>query len=1131
MKKLVLILSAIFLYCACGGNQPSSVISVSLSPSAQTTIDQGQSLNFTATVANDTSGSGVTWSMSGTTCSGTACGTFSNKTATAATYIAPTTVSANMTVTVMATSVKDTTKSVTSTVIITPAPGITTTSLASGTVGTAYSATLQASGGAGTLTWSLASGSSLPAGLSLSGSGTISGTPTAAATTDFTVKVTDSSAAQGGPLSATQKLSATINPIALTITTTSLADGIAGTAYSASLAASGGTGSISWRVTTGNLPGGLTLSDSGDISGTPTAAGTTNFTVTATDSSTPPQTAKQALTITINSKLVITSTSLPNGLVSTAYSTTLASSGGAGTITWSVSSGSLPAGLALSGSGTISGTPTTAGTSSFTVQAKDSGTPQQTAQQQLSIAIYAGLTITTTSLPNGTANSAYSATLKSAGGTNPITWSVSQGNLPAGLTLSSSGTISGTPSAAGTSNFTVSATDSSTPAQTKTQALSIVINPALSITTTSLPAGTVATAYSENIQTSGGALPITWSVSAGALPAGLTLAGNANGVGVISGTPTAYGSTTFTVTATDSSSPPQSVNQQFTLVINNVGLSITTTSLPNATVGVAFSASLQASGGTSPYTWTVATGSALPGWLTLSGSGTNWKLSGTPMAAGTANFSLTVTDSSSPAQSKTVALSITIAAPSTGCGSGNEKVLKGQYAFRLVGFNSSGFQATVGSFTADGSGHITAGMVDSNGVSPGVNSGSITASSSSYSVGSDNRGCATIATSFYTYTTRFALTPSSGVAAAGSVEEWESGSTPYIASGQIFLQSVPSALPSGTYVLEESGIYDVTHQYWAGGVGAGSGTGGQFTSGEYDLNVEGHHFSYTGVTGGYSNLDPTTGRVTSTITLNGVTSHGAHYLVSSTFLISVTADPLATDTFVASGTGQVQANSFTLTNGQKLVYYATGLENVEFAVVTITGSGSLSANVYHDVEGGWTSPSPSTASCDFTIDTFGRVATSGADCGVYFSGTSWSYPPVFYLTGNNTGVMLSTNDPGVLLGQFVPQSATSITAGTYDIGTQEVVNQNVDETMTGEATITGSGSLTGTGDSTSLIAAQLGGLPLSATLTVNADGTFSTSLYPGVTIGVIISDSQLIEVDGPSSAYPSILVFNGGTDD
>ncbi len=1129
MKKLVLILSAIFLYCACGGNnQPASVISVSLSPSAQTTIDQGQSLNFTATVTNDTSGSGVTWSMSGTSCSGTACGTFANKTATAATFNAPATVSANMTVTVMATSAKDTTKSVTSTVVVTPPPSITTTSLTSGTVGTAYSATLQASGGAGTLTWSLASGSSLPAGLSLSGTGTISGTPTAAATTTFTVKVTDSSGAQGGPLSATQKLSATINPIALTVTTTSLSDGIAGTAYSASLAATGGTGSISWSVTTGNLPGGLTLSGSGDISGTPTAAGTTNFTVTATDSSTPPQTAKQALTITINPKLVITTTTLPSGVVSAAYTATLQSSGGVGTVTWTVSSGSLPAGLAMSNSGAISGTPTTAGTASFTVQAKDSGTPQQSVQQALSIAVYTGLTISTTSLPNGTVNSTYSATLKSVGGTGTITWSISQGSLPTGLNLSASGTISGTPTAAGTSNFTVLASDSSTPPQTKTQALSIVINPALGITTTSLPAGTVATAYSQNIQTSGGTLPITWNVTAGTLPAGLTLAGNASGVGVISGTPTAYGSYPFTVTATDSSSPTQSVNQQFTLVINNIGLSITTTSLPNATVGAAYSASLQASGGTSPYTWTVASGSTLPGWLTLSGSG---NLTGIPTAAGTANFSLTVTDSSSPAQSKTAPLSITIVAPSTACGTGNEKILTGQYAFRLVGFNSSGFQATIGSFTADGAGHITAGMVDSNGVSPGVNSGSITASNSSYSVGSDNRGCATIATSFYTYTTRFALAPTSGVAAAGSVQEWESGSTPYIASGQILLQSVPSALPSGTYVLQESGIYDVTHQYWAGGVGAGSGSGGQFSSGEYDLNVEGHHFSYTGVTGGYSDLDPTTGRVTSTITLNGVTSHGVHYLVSSTYLISVTADTLATDTFVASGTGQVQANSFTLTNGQNLVFYATGLENVEFAVVSITGSGSLSANVYHDVEGSWTSPSPSTASCDYTIDTYGRVATSGAGCGVYFDGTSWHYPPVFYLTGNNTGVMLSTDDPGVLLGQLTPQSATSITAGTYDIGMQEVVNQGVIETLTGEITITSSGAVTGTGDSTAVGSVQKGGIPLDATLTVNSDGTFSSSLYPGIVAGVIISGSQLIQVDGPSNAYPTILVFNGGTDD
>jgi hypothetical protein len=140
----------------------------------------------------------------------------------------------------------------------------------------------------------------------------------------------------------------------------------------------------------------------------------------------------QSLSITINPKLSITTTTLPNGVMGTAYSVSLQSTGGVGTITWSVSSGSLPAGLSLSGAGVISGTPTAAGSASFTVLAKDSGTPEQAVQQALSITIYTGLTITTTSLPNGTVNSAYSATLQSGGGTGTITWSVSQGSCRPG---------------------------------------------------------------------------------------------------------------------------------------------------------------------------------------------------------------------------------------------------------------------------------------------------------------------------------------------------------------------------------------------------------------------------------------------------------------------------------------------------------------------------------------------------------------------------------------------------------------------------------------------------------------------------------------------------------------------------
>jgi hypothetical protein len=122
--------------------------------------------------------------------------------------------------------------------------------------------------------------------------------------------------------------------------------------------------------------------------------------------------------------------------------------------------------------------------------------------------------------------------------------------------------------------------------------------------------------------------------------------------------------------------------------------------------------------------------------------------------------------------------------------------------------------------------------------------------------------------------------------------------------------------------------------------------------------------------------------------------------------------------------------------------------------------------------------------------------------------------------------MLSTNDPGVLLGQLVPQSATSITAGTYYVGTEEATSQSVNETLTGVGAITGSGSLTGAGDSTSLSSPQVGNELISTTLTVNPDGTFSTSNHPGIITGVVISGSQLIQVDGQGNTYPTILVIN-----
>jgi len=344
---------------------------------------------------------------------------------------------------------------------------IITTSLPADTVNVAYNQTLAATGGATPYTWSIQSGS-LPAGLSLVAStGAITGTPATAGTSGFTAKVTDNVSA-----TATQALSIAINQ-AVSITTSSLPADTVGVAYNQTLAATGGTGVLTWSVSSGSLPAGLSLAAAtGAITGTPTTAATSSFTVTATD--TVSATGTRALSIVINAAISITTSSLPNGQIGVAYSQTLAATGGTTPLTWAIASGTLPAGLSLASGGTISGTPTASGTSSFTVRAVDA--VSATATKALSVAIPADLSITTSSLPAGTLSAAYSQTLAASGGVTPYAWSLASGSLPNGLSLTSGGVISGTPTAAGTSSFTVRVTDAQTPADSATKALSIVVN-------------------------------------------------------------------------------------------------------------------------------------------------------------------------------------------------------------------------------------------------------------------------------------------------------------------------------------------------------------------------------------------------------------------------------------------------------------------------------------------------------------------------------------------------------------------------------------------------------------------------------------------------------------------------------
>ena len=271
------------------------------------------------------------------------------------------------------------------------------------------------------------------------------------------------------------------------------------------------------------------------------------------------------------------------------------------------------------------------------------------------------LSVTTTSLPDGAVNETYAQTLAATGGTPPYTWSVASGSLPPGLALDpATGVVSGTPTAAGSYGFTVQATDAGSPAQVDTQALTVSVAPPPipppDITTTSLPDGTAGQPYSQTLQVTGGTAPYTWSLEAGSLPPGLALDA---GTGVVSGTPTASGSFDFTVGVTDAGSPARSDAQALSVTVAlPPPPTITTTALPAGTVGVAYSQSLQATGGTPPYAWSLDTG-ALPAGLSLNAS--TGVVSGTPTTGGTSSFTAKVTDAFP--QSDTQLLSITVAGP------------------------------------------------------------------------------------------------------------------------------------------------------------------------------------------------------------------------------------------------------------------------------------------------------------------------------------------------------------------------------------------------------------------------------------------------------------------------------------
>ncbi|MFL6172274.1 MAG: putative Ig domain-containing protein [Marmoricola sp.] len=425
-------------------------------------------------------------------------------------------------------------------------------------------------------------------------------------------------------------------PVPVTVTTDEVPDPVAGEPYTANLTASGGTAPYHWSMTSGTLPAGLSMSPSGQISGTPTSTGYWSFTVKATDSA--PKTANDSRSFPLHVvDVAVTTATLPGGFVNKAYSATLKATGRATPYTWSLVSGTLPSGVKLSTGGVISGTPTVTGSFDIVAQVKDNA--GNLASQPYTLVI-APMTITTSSLPDAPVAVPYSATLAESGGKSTWTWSVTAGVLPAGLKLSAAGKITGSPTTPGTSTFTVKVQDSTTPTKrVATRQMSITVTP-MTVIGSNLPAGLAGKAYpSTTLKTSGGKATFAWTISVGALPAGMTLSAS----GVIAGTPTSPGTSTFTVRVTDGSVPKNLASRQFTITV--APMSVITTSLPNGKVKTSYPlTTLKVAGGKGTLTWTVASG-VLPPGLKLSTGGL---ISGTPSSAGTYTFTVRITDSSVP---------------------------------------------------------------------------------------------------------------------------------------------------------------------------------------------------------------------------------------------------------------------------------------------------------------------------------------------------------------------------------------------------------------------------------------------------------------------------------------------------
>jgi hypothetical protein len=335
----------------------------------------------------------------------------------------------------------------------------------------------------------------------------------------------------------------------------------------------------------------------------------------------------------------------PTGETGKAYSFQFHGAGGCGPALpyqYRVLSGALPPGLSLASSGLISGTPTQGGGWSFWVELSDENPPSAswcvpaTAQREFSISVVQGLNIKQNALsPKATfLNEPYSFQLSADGGGSQV-WSVKSGSLPAGMGLSSSGLISGTPTATGDFTFVVQVTDTN---RTDTETYTLAVVERLKITAPPSPAGEVGVPLVLGLKSTGGRPAVTWSLAQGALPTGLALN---PATGEITGKPGVAGEYPLKVQVTDTLGLTATVDVPLKVAAR---LAVVKKPLPAAKVGTPYRAKLGATGGVAPLKWNILGGK--PGFLPagIKFNAKTGAFSGTPTKAGVYRLRMQVVD-------------------------------------------------------------------------------------------------------------------------------------------------------------------------------------------------------------------------------------------------------------------------------------------------------------------------------------------------------------------------------------------------------------------------------------------------------------------------------------------------------